>query len=412
MFGRKRADRGARKAAEAQREAEQQLLLAALADRPDTVCPFLGTDAARADFRPEPMEAHRCYAFGDAAPLSFEQQGRVCLQRGYGNCPRYLRGLLVIPTDEMEAIRRRKAEQSIKRDAPAPPPAASPKAPPAVPPAPRTAPRPLAYEETLVTLPAPVTQPAPPPSPASAEPVVAESPAPAKPEKRKKPEKTEKPPRAARQRKQRPPREPWRRKPQPVQVGRMRMLVAPEPAHHRMLVALADTPAGGHFRPRRFAAMAAAAVVLALALVAGGGVVALGQLRGGTIAAEPAPSVAPLAPTPSPSPLAKPLYEAVPKPDPEPTRAPRPTPEPTLEPLATETPEPEITRTPDPTSGTWTYVVQDYDTISLIAQRYGTTTETLLDLNPQYRDDPNHVVRGDLVIVPCTQAAVREGRCP
>ena len=32
-------------------------------------------------------DEHRCYAFGDPAPLSDEQQTRVCLQRGYGNCP-------------------------------------------------------------------------------------------------------------------------------------------------------------------------------------------------------------------------------------------------------------------------------------------------------------------------------------
>ncbi|HYN63019.1 MAG TPA: hypothetical protein VES36_00325, partial [Candidatus Limnocylindrales bacterium] len=33
-------------------------------------------------------------------------QTKVCLQRGYGNCPRYLRGVLVIPTEELEALRR------------------------------------------------------------------------------------------------------------------------------------------------------------------------------------------------------------------------------------------------------------------------------------------------------------------
>ena len=35
-----------------------------------------------------------------------EQQRNVCLQLGYANCPRYLRGVLVIPTDELEALRR------------------------------------------------------------------------------------------------------------------------------------------------------------------------------------------------------------------------------------------------------------------------------------------------------------------
>jgi hypothetical protein len=38
--------------------------------------------------------------------VSGDQQRNVCLQRGYANCPRYLRGVLVIPTDELEALRR------------------------------------------------------------------------------------------------------------------------------------------------------------------------------------------------------------------------------------------------------------------------------------------------------------------
>ena len=54
-------------------------------------------------------DEHRCFAFGDPAPLSAEQQTRVCQERGYGNCPRYLRGVLVIPTEELEALRRPRA---------------------------------------------------------------------------------------------------------------------------------------------------------------------------------------------------------------------------------------------------------------------------------------------------------------
>jgi hypothetical protein len=65
---------------------------------------------------------HRCYAFGDPAPLSAEQQTRVCQERGYGNCPRYLRGVLVIPTEELEALRRPRAMP----DAPPPPQTAAP----------------------------------------------------------------------------------------------------------------------------------------------------------------------------------------------------------------------------------------------------------------------------------------------
>ena len=104
MFGRRRKQEEA--AAEAVREADRRALFAQLASRPENVCPFLGLADDRVGYQDTPGEAHRCYAFGDPAPLSTEQQSKVCLDRGYGNCPRYLRGVLVIPTDELEALRR------------------------------------------------------------------------------------------------------------------------------------------------------------------------------------------------------------------------------------------------------------------------------------------------------------------
>ncbi len=87
-------------------DAERQALFEKLAQRPESVCPFLGLAAARAEFEPQATDEHRCYAFGEPEPLSGEQQRNVCLQLGYANCPRYLRGVLVIPTDELEALRR------------------------------------------------------------------------------------------------------------------------------------------------------------------------------------------------------------------------------------------------------------------------------------------------------------------
>lgn len=114
MFGRRKREQ---QKAESAREAERRALLVELAKRPDTVCPFLGLADARADFRPEPNGEHRCYAFGDPSPLSDEQQRNVCLERGYSNCPRYLRGVLVIPSEELEALRRPQAPP------PSPPPA-------------------------------------------------------------------------------------------------------------------------------------------------------------------------------------------------------------------------------------------------------------------------------------------------
>jgi hypothetical protein len=103
VFGRKRKQQELEDAA---REAERHALFEELAKRPDTICPFLGLEDSRTDYRDRVSDAHRCYAFGDPAELSAEQQQKVCLQRGYGNCPRYLRGVLVIPTEELEALRR------------------------------------------------------------------------------------------------------------------------------------------------------------------------------------------------------------------------------------------------------------------------------------------------------------------
>ena len=116
MFGRRKRDRAA--AEEAARETERSALFARLAERPETICPFLGLSDDRTGYIPGVSVEHRCYAFGDPAPLSAEQQTRVCQERGYGNCPRYLRGVLVIPTEELEALRRPRAAEAPRPAAP------------------------------------------------------------------------------------------------------------------------------------------------------------------------------------------------------------------------------------------------------------------------------------------------------
>ena len=120
LFGRKRKQEEA--VAEATREAERHALFARLATRPEDVCPFLGLADDRVGFKEGVSPEHRCYAFGDPAPLSDEQQSRVCLDRGYGNCPRYLRGVLVIPTEELEALRRPAPAATPQPATPPPPP--------------------------------------------------------------------------------------------------------------------------------------------------------------------------------------------------------------------------------------------------------------------------------------------------
>lgn len=121
MFGRHK-----RETEEAAREAERRALFEELAKRPDTVCPFLGLAEARAEYHDGVTDEHRCYAFGDPAELSAEQQQKVCLQRGYGNCPRYLRGVLVIPTEELEALRRPQPPVVIPPPTPTPAPQPAP----------------------------------------------------------------------------------------------------------------------------------------------------------------------------------------------------------------------------------------------------------------------------------------------
>jgi len=116
VFGRRKREEAA--AADAAREAERHALFARLAERPEHICPFLGLEADRTEYVEGVSDDHRCFAFGDPAPISAEQQTRVCQERGYGNCPRYLRGVLVIPTEELEALRRPRAPLE-----PAPPPA-------------------------------------------------------------------------------------------------------------------------------------------------------------------------------------------------------------------------------------------------------------------------------------------------
>jgi len=122
VFGRRKREEAA--AAEAVRETERYALFAKLAERPEHICPFLGLAADRTEYVEGVSDDHRCFAFGDPAPISAEQQTRVCQERGYGNCPRYLRGVLVIPTEELEALRRPRA--AIERAPPPPPAAATP----------------------------------------------------------------------------------------------------------------------------------------------------------------------------------------------------------------------------------------------------------------------------------------------
>lgn len=62
------------------------------------VCPFLRsvTDDGLGPPFESPDPRNRCAAIGQPAPQSGRQQELVCLTRGHSNCPRYLRGAMVL----------------------------------------------------------------------------------------------------------------------------------------------------------------------------------------------------------------------------------------------------------------------------------------------------------------------------
>lgn len=112
---------------------------------------------------------------------------------------------------------------------------------------------------------------------------------------------------------------------------------------------------------------------------------------------------------------------AVPMADPRPTGLELPTrasttlpsPSPTLEPTAppSATAVATVAPTATPEADVWLYEVEPGDSISGIAIRFGTTTERLLSLNPEYAANENLIRTGAQVIVPCTPIALAEERC-
>ena len=96
--------------------------------------------------------------------------------------------------------------------------------------------------------------------------------------------------------------------------------------------------------------------------------------------------------------------------DPRPS-VPPPSPTASAQPSETATPSPTATATPDDGNTVWLYTIAEGDSLSGIAIRFGTTTEELLALNPEYEDNENLVEDGAQVIVPCTPIAEAEDRC-
>ncbi len=77
------------------------------------ICPFLRAAADDAERLVAPIEkpdpANRCAALREAVPQSLRQQELVCLASGHINCPRYLRGAVVIAEAPAAPVRAGRA---------------------------------------------------------------------------------------------------------------------------------------------------------------------------------------------------------------------------------------------------------------------------------------------------------------
>lgn len=159
-----------------------------------------------------------------------------------------------------------------------------------------------------------------------------------------------------------------------------RLAIHPDPAW-RGLASRAAPPAG-----RRIAAGVAGGVVL----------VAAGAALAG--AAIPGPTPAPEASsTPTPGPTATETPRPTRTANPVATETPAGTP--SEAPTASPTPEPSATLAPVPTAvPQQTYVVQEGDTLSSIAQRYGVSVQALQTANGI--SDPDALLVGQVLVIP------------
>lgn len=171
-----------------------------------------------------------------------------------------------------------------------------------------------------------------------------------------------------------------------------RMLVAPEPAWRGF--------AGRARRARRGPLVAAAAATLAIGVggVALAAAVVDGRVSFAALMPEASPSGSP-APTvvTSATPRLTSSPSATPTPSVEPSGTPTPSPTPVPTPVPTVAPTP-VPATPAPPPAQQTYVVQEGDTLALIAQQFGTTVEALSAANGI--EDPNEIVIGDVLVIP------------
>ena len=137
------------------------------------------------------------------------------------------------------------------------------------------------------------------------------------------------------------------------------------------------------------AAIGAAAAILGI----GGVALATGMLDPGSGLPADLLATSPDA-SPTATPTARPTPTPSPSPSPSPTPVPTPVPEPTIAPTAAPTSVPTVAAPP----AQQTYTVQQGDTLSLIAQRFGTTVQAIQAANGI--EDPNEIFVGQVLVIP------------
>lgn len=167
-----------------------------------------------------------------------------------------------------------------------------------------------------------------------------------------------------------------------------RLLLAPEPAWRGI--------AGRARRAPRAMGVAGAVISLGVAGVAVTAALIDARSDAGPASASASDATSLADATASAMPSLSPSAAATPSPSPSPTPAPSPTAAPTPTPVVTPVPTP-VPPAPTP-APQQTYVVQEGDTLAVIAQRFGTTVEALQAANGI--EDPNQIVVGQVLVIP------------
>lgn len=168
-----------------------------------------------------------------------------------------------------------------------------------------------------------------------------------------------------------------------------RLLLAPDPAWRGIAGRARRTTSG----PLLAVGATGVALVIGGAAIASG---AIGEADTGAGGAASS-SVLPVA-TPTPTPRLTPTPAPSATPTARPSASPTPTVTPSSAPTAVPTAVQTAAPTPPPPPAQETYVVQEGDTLAVIAQSFGTTVAALQAANGI--DDPDEIIIGQVLVIP------------